>query len=133
MAESLDENGVVEEDYEPWGELVVLYAKPHEGNVLWNECQQKLCVSYQKLNQVTFPFTFPIPFCDEAVQEIDTEAKYFISVDTDSGYWQVLSEEEARKRLALLTLDRKRRWKVMPMGDLNKDPTFLAMITKLQM
>ena len=56
-------------------------------------------VSYWKLNQVTRSFTFPIPRCDAAVQYIDTEVKYVTAVDTDSGYWQVLAEEEARKRL----------------------------------
>ena len=39
MAESLYENGVMEEDNVPWGALVVLYAKPHPENVPWNEYQ----------------------------------------------------------------------------------------------
>ena len=30
MAERMDENGVVEEDYGPWGALVVLATKPHQ-------------------------------------------------------------------------------------------------------
>ena len=51
----------------------------------------------------------------------------------DSGYLKVVAEEEARKILALFTPDRKRRWKVMPMGDLNMAPAFVAMIMKLQM
>ena len=82
-------------------------------------------MAYQKLNYVTRPFTFPIPRCDDTVQDIDTEAKYFIAVDMDCGYWQVVEEEEARKRLAFFTLE-------MPMGALNADPTFLAMMMNLQ-
>ena len=35
--------------------------------------------------------------------------------------------------MELFTPDRKRRWKVMPVGDLNVAPTFLAMTMKLQM
>ena len=54
-------------------------------------------------------------------------------MDTDSGYWQLVAEEEARERLALFTLDGNRRWKVMPMGPLNAAPTFLAIIMKLKM
>ena len=38
-------------------------------------------MSYQKLNQVTFPFYLPIPRCDDAVQDIDTEANRFIDVE----------------------------------------------------
>ena len=49
---------------------------------------------YQKLNQVIHPFAFPIPCCDDAVQDIVTEAKYFIAVEKDIGHWKVVSEEE---------------------------------------
>ena len=61
--ERLDENGVAE--YE---------------NMPWYKYQWILCVSYQTLNQITCPFDFPIPCSDDEVQEIDTEAKYFIAV-----------------------------------------------------
>ena len=51
-------------------------------------------MSYEKLNQVTRPLTLPIPCCDDVVQDIDTEENYFIAVDMESGYLQVMSEEE---------------------------------------
>ena len=90
----LDENCVVEEDDVPWGALVVLASKPHQETVPLHEHQWRLCVSYQKLNQVDHPFSFPIPRCDDVVQDIDTEKKYFISVYMDIGYFQVVGEEE---------------------------------------
>ena len=90
-------------------------------------------MSYQKLNQVTRTFTFPIPSCDDSVQYIKTEENYVIDVYMDIGYWQVVAEEEARERLELLTPDGKRRWKVMHMGDLNAAPTYVAMMMKLRM
>ena len=93
MEEILDENGAVEEDYGPWGSLVILAANPRQENVPCHKCQWRLCVSYQKLNQFTWPLTFPLPFCDDLVHGIDTEAKYFIAVYIYSGYWQVLAEE----------------------------------------
>ena len=93
LVAKLDENGVVEDDEGPWGALVVLAAKPHQDNVPWHEYQWRLCVSSRRLNQVTKPFVFPIPRCDDAVEHIDTEAKYFIAVDMDSGYWQVVAEK----------------------------------------
>ena len=37
LVESMDENGVVEEDDGPWVALVVISAKPHQENVPWNE------------------------------------------------------------------------------------------------
>ena len=66
------------------------------------------------------------------MQDIDTEANYFIDVDMNSGFFKVVSEEEVFKILTLLTLDGKWRWKVMPIGELNSAPTFLSMMMKLQ-
>ena len=62
-------------------------------NVPWHEYQWRLCVSQQKLNQVIIQFAFPIYRCDDAMQDIDTETKYFIPVYMGSGYWQVVVEE----------------------------------------
>ena len=88
-------------------------------------------MSYQKLNQVTFPFAFPISFCDDAVQDIDTEENYFIDVDMGSGYWKVVMEDEEQEILEFFAPEGKRQWKVMPMGALNSAATFLAMMMKL--
>ena len=82
----------MEDNNVPWGELVLLAAKPHQEFFPYNKYQWRLCLSYIKMNQVTRPFAFPIPRCDDAVQDIDTEAMYFISVYMESGYWQVVAE-----------------------------------------
>ena len=39
-------------------------------------------------------FSLTIHHFDYAVQDINTEKKYFIAVDMCSGYWQVVAEEE---------------------------------------
>ena len=93
----------------------------------------ELCVSYQKMNQFACPFFFPKPLCNYAVQEIDKEEQYFITVDMYSGYWKVVVEEEAHERLPLFTLGGKRRREVMPMGVLNVGPKFVSIPMKLQM
>ena len=85
------------------------------------------------MNQVNYQFTFPIPCFDGAVQDIDTEANYFIAVDMDSGYCQVVVEEMAQERLELFIPDGKWRRKLMPMGALNKAKTFVAMAMKIEM
>ena len=73
-----------------------------------------------------------MPLCDDVVHDIETEAKYFISVDMYSVYWQVVSEEEAQERLAFFTPDGNIHWKYMHIGTLNSDPTFVAMVMNLQ-
>ena len=67
-------------------------------------------------------------WCGEG--HIDTEEKYFIAVDMDSGYWKLATEEEAWERMELLSPDRKIRWKLILIGYLNEAPTFVLM--KLQ-
>ena len=68
--------------------------KSHQENVPWNNYHWSLCVSYLKLDYVAFPLSSPITCCDDAVQKLDTELNYFISVYIYSGYWKVLSEED---------------------------------------
>ena len=86
----------------------------------------------QKLNQVTHLFAFPIPRCDDTLQYIDTEANYFIAVDMDSGYCQVVVEEMAQERLELFIPDGKWRRKLMPMGALNSYTKCLAIMMNPQ-
>ena len=74
-----------------------------------------------------------LPCYDDAVQDIGTEARYFIAVEMDSGYWQLVGKEEAHKRLAFFSLDRNQWCKVMHTGDLNSYTTFVSMIMNLQM
>ena len=49
----------------------------------------------------------------------------------DSEYWQIGAEEYAQEKLALFSPDGKIWRKLMPMGALNADPTFVAIMVKL--
>jgi hypothetical protein len=89
-------------------------------------------VSYRKLNQVTRPFTFPIPRCDDAVDDLPPWAQYFISTDMNAGYWQIEADPETRHKLAFFTPTGKKCWTVMPMGALNAHAVFVAMMSILQ-
>ena len=57
---------------------------------------------------------------------------YFISIDLDSSYWQLLADPEVRLRLAFFIFRGKKRWKLMPMLALNSASTFVAMMVELQ-
>ena len=54
-------------------------------------------------------------------------------MDIDSGYWKLVEEEKASKRLAFFILEGNWQWKVMHMGTLNAAPTFVAMMKKIYM
>lgn len=131
LVAKLEANGIIEDDDGPWGAPIVLAAKPHQEHVHWSQYTWRLCVSYRKLNAVTRPFTFPIIRCDDAVKEIGN-AKYFITMDLDSGYWQVACEERSKAKLAFFTPTGKKRWKTMPMGATNAHPVFVALVAKFK-
>ena len=106
--------------------------KPNQEDVPWDKYVWRLCVSYRKLNQVTRPFTYPVPRCDEAVLDIGPNAKCFLSMDLDAGYWQIELEQHSRSKTAFFTPAGKKRWRVMPMGYLNSHSIFVAMMATLK-
>ena len=82
--EVLLHNSWIRPCFGPWGSSIVLAAKPHQVHVtnildfVW-----RMCVSYRRLNQATLPFEYPIPRCDDAIDNFGDSAGrfYFISLD----------------------------------------------------
>ena len=95
LVENLERNGLTEDSDGPWGAPVVLAAKPKQELMHWSEYIWRLCVSFRKLNVVTRPFTYPIIRCDDAEREI-SEARFFTTINLDSGYWQAEYEEKSK-------------------------------------
>ena len=88
LLDGLEAQGVIEDDFGPYGAMIVLAAKPNQGHVHWTEYTFRLCVSFRLLNAVTRPFQFPIPRCDDEAEKMG-DAENAITADLDSGYWQV--------------------------------------------
>jgi RNase H-like domain found in reverse transcriptase/Integrase zinc binding domain/Reverse transcriptase (RNA-dependent DNA polymerase) len=131
LLEKLEQNGLIEDDDGPWGAIIVLAAKPNQEHVHWSQYIWRLCVSYRKLNAITRPFAFPIIRCDDAVQAIG-DRKFYITMDLDSGYWQIEAEPASRSKLAFFTPNGKKRWTVMPMGATNAHPVFVAFVSRMK-
>jgi hypothetical protein len=56
-----------------WGSLIVLAPKPQKEHVNdINDFIWHMCVSYRKLNGVTLAFEYPIPRCDDAIDDLVT-------------------------------------------------------------
>ena len=131
LARGLEENGLIEEARSPWGAQVVLAAKPNQDHVHWSEYIWRLTVSYRKLNAVTRPFIYPSRRCDDAARDIG-KSKHFITMDFESGFWQVLLHEMSRDKTAFFVPDGQKRWTVMPMGCLNAHRTFCCLVDMLK-
>mgnify|MGYP001801234324 CR=1 FL=1 len=83
----LESQGVIEDDFGPYGAMIVLAAKPNQGHVHWKEYVFRLCVSFRMLNAITRPFVYPIPRCDDEAESMG-DCEYAITADLDMGYWQ---------------------------------------------
>jgi hypothetical protein len=83
-----------------WGSTIVLAAKPHQEHVLdildfiW-----QMCVSYRRLNQAILAFKYPIPHCDDAINNFGDSAGrlFFISLDKRTDITRSLSVSATKK------------------------------------
>ncbi len=76
----------------PWGSMIVLAPKPHQEDVTdIADFIKRMCVSYRRLNSITLPFKYPIPRCNDAIDDFGngTGKLSFISLDARSGYHQI--------------------------------------------
>ena len=125
-------NGWIRECYGPWGSSIVLAAKPHQEHILdildfiW-----RMCVSYRRLNQVTLPFEYPIPRCDDAIDNFgDSNGRLcFIALDNKTGYHQIAVRFCDQEKLAFFAPnDKKYCFSVMPFGPRNAPAFYTCMM-----
>ena len=131
LTRGLEANGLIEEARSPWGAQVVLAAKPNQAHVHWSEYIWRLTVSYRQLNAITRPFIYPSRRCDDAARDIG-RSRHFITMDFESGFWQVLLHEKSRDKTAFFVPGGQKRWTVMPMGCLNAHGMFCCLVDTLK-
>jgi hypothetical protein len=74
------------------------------------------------VNSVTLPFEYPIPRCEDDIEDFGNSAGKlpFISLDARSGYHQIAVRECGQDKLAFFSPDKEKwTWKVMPFGPHN--------------
>jgi hypothetical protein len=116
----------------PWGSSIVLAAKPHQEHIAdINDFIWRMCVSYCHLNTVALPFEYPIPCCDNAIDNFGNSANrlYFISLDNKTGYHQISVLYCSQEKLAFFGPDHKKyTFTVMPFGPCNAPAFYTAMM-----
>ena len=66
--EFLKANGWIRKCFGARSSSIVLAAKLHQEHIMdINEFIWRMCVSYHRLKQVTLPFEYPIPCCDDTI------------------------------------------------------------------
>jgi hypothetical protein len=126
LLDTLESKGVIEDDYGPYGAMIVLASKPNQDHVHWTEYVFRLCVSYRMLNAVTRPFQYPIPRCDDEAERMGSN-EWAISSDADQGYWQVAMHKSAKDKTGFFTPDGKKHFCHLPMGIRNASPFYCCM------
>ena len=120
----------------PWLSTIVLAAKPHQEHVtnikdfIW-----RMCVSYRALNKITKPFLFPIPRCEDAIENFGANATqlFFIIMDALQGYHQIKVRQEDQQKLAFYAPDGQiYTYQVMPFGPRNFPSVYTCIMSKLK-
>ncbi|KAK3106610.1 hypothetical protein FSP39_023509 [Pinctada imbricata] len=109
------DRGIVEPSRSPWASNIVLVTKK-DGRV-------RFCVDYRKLNDVTLKDAYPIPRVDDCLEAL-SGAKWFSSMDLNTGFWQIGMADEDKEKTAFLTSMGLYQFTVMPFGLVNAPSTF---------
>ena len=82
---------IMERSRSPWSFPVVIVDK--------KDGTKRFCVDFRKLNQITKKNSYPLPLIDDILTLLG-KAKYFSSLDLNSGYWQVAMDEKDKEKTA---------------------------------
>jgi hypothetical protein len=120
--EKLIEEGWIRPSLSPYG-APVLFAKKKDGSL-------RLCVDYRALNKITVKNKYSLPLISEVFDRLHG-AKYFTSIDLQSGYHQVRIAEEDIPKTAFNTRYGHFEWVVLCFGLTNAPATFQALMNDI--
>ena len=122
MVDEMQEQGVVKPS-SPWASPIVLVPKK-DGSLCF-------CVDLRRSNSITRKDVYPLPRVEDILDTLG-EAKYFISLDLASGYWQVELDQNARAKSAFTTHHGLFEFVRMPFGLCNMPTTFQRLMQAVQ-
>ena len=111
----MQDAGVVQPSKSEWASPVVLVPKP-DGSL-------RFCVDYRRLNALSVKDCYPIPRMEDCIDSLG-EARYFTTLDANSGYWQITIAERDREKTAFTTHVGLYEYTRMPFGLTNAPATF---------
>ncbi|PIK39177.1 hypothetical protein BSL78_23984 [Apostichopus japonicus] len=109
------ESGAIRESHSPYASPIVV-VKKKDGSI-------RLCIDYRKLNQDTVKDSYSLPRIEESLDALKG-AKWFSSLDLQSGYWQIEVAEKDIPKTAFTTPMGFYECNRMPFGLTNAPATF---------
>ena len=107
--------GVIQKSKSLYASAVVL-AKKKDGT-------DQFCVDYKRLNDVTIKDKYPLPRMEDIYDAL-VKAKYFATLDLQTGYWQIPILEKDIPKTAFRTPNGLYEFRMMPFGLTNAPGTF---------
>ena len=100
-------DNIIEPTNSPWASPILL-VKKKDGSM-------RLCCDFRRLNAVTTFSVFPLPNMEAILDQL-ARARYYSTMDMQSGFWQLPMAKEDRAKTAIVTEDGQYQWLCMPMG-----------------
>ena len=122
MVTDLLSKGLVTPSKSPFGAPILFIPKKKGG--------YRVCCDWRDLNAITKTIKFPIPRIDETLDQL-SGAKYFSSIDLNSGYFQIKLDPKECERTAFSTPQGHFEFKVLGQGLKNAPAVFQSMMTRL--
>jgi hypothetical protein len=113
--------GLIEPSCSPYG-APILFVQKKDGTL-------RMCCDWRKLNAQTVKSRYPLPRIDELLDALQG-AKFFSSLDLQSGYHQILISPEDSPKTAFTTPFGHYQWKVMSFGLCNAPAIFQETMNK---
>jgi hypothetical protein len=114
--------GLIEPSNSPYG-APILFVTKKDGTL-------RMCCDWRRLNSQTIKSRYPLPRIDQLLDQLHG-AKYFSSLDLQSGYHQIRILPEDVPKTAFTTPTGHYQFKVMSFGLCNAPSTFQAVMNKV--
>lgn len=107
IIEDLKTKGIIRDSCSPFASPILLVKKKNGDD--------RLCVDFRELNSNTVRDHYPLPLIQDHIDKLG-KARFFSSLDMESGFHQIRISEESIEKTAFVTPDGQYEYLSMPFG-----------------